>query len=356
MENEDGTRDSPAPGGKPLLRALRGETLPRPPFWLMRQAGRYLPEYREIRARAGSFLDLCFSPELAAEVTLQPIRRFAMDAAILFSDILVVPYGLGQSVVFREGEGPVLAPIRSVEQLHALPSEGFAERVEPVYRTVERVAAALPEETALVGFAGSPWTVATYMVEGGGSRDFARVKGWALADPEGFAVLIDRLVEATVIYLSGQIAAGAEAVQLFDSWAGVLPEPAFRRWVIEPTQRIVAALHQRHPRVPVIGFPRGAGLMYRAYATETKVDALSLDTTVPPAIAHKTLQSLLPLQGNLDPLLVVAGGAAMEAAVGEIRRCFRDGPFIFNLGHGIVPETPVEHVARLAELLRRAPD
>jgi uroporphyrinogen decarboxylase len=355
MGTSEATGPAPTPTGKPLLRALRGEPLERPPFWLMRQAGRYLPEYREVRRRAGSFLAMCYAPELAAEVTLQPIRRFGMDAAILFSDILVVPHGLGQHLEFREGEGPVLQPVRSVADVAALPSADFAQRVAPVYETIDRLRGLLPAETALIGFAGAPWTVATYMVEGGSSRDFTRAKGWAFRDPEGFGVLIDRLVEATIEYLGEQVAAGAEAVQLFDTWAGVLPEAQFRRWVVEPTRRIVAALKRRHPAVPVIGFPRGAGLMYRTYFAETGVDALGLDTTVPCSVARKTLQPMGAVQGNLDPLLLVAGGAAMEAAVAETREAFAGGPFVFNLGHGIVPETPVEHVARLAELLRHSP-
>ncbi len=338
---------------KPLLKALAGETLARPPFWMMRQAGRYLPEYRELRGQAGGFLDMCYSPSFATEATLQPIRRFGMDAAIIFSDILVVPHALGQAVAFREGEGPILGAVRSAADVTALRDGGFAARLAPVYEAIERVAGLLPPETALIGFAGAPWTVATYMVEGGTSRDFAAVKGWAYRDPDGFAVLIDRLVQATVMHLSAQISAGAEAVQLFDSWAGILPEAAFRRWVIEPTRMIVARLHERHPGVPVIGFPRGAGLLYRSYFVETKVDALGLDTVVPCGIAHKTLQTIGPVQGNLDPLLLVAGGKAMEAAILEILEAFRGGPFVFNLGHGIVPETPIEHVARLAELLRQ---
>jgi uroporphyrinogen decarboxylase len=344
------------PPGKPLLRALAGEALALPPVWLMRQAGRYLPEYREIRQRVPGFLDLCFTPELACEVTLQPVRRFGMDAAILFSDILVVAHGLGQKVSFREGEGPVLEPIRSAAEARRLSLDEFSGRVAPVYETVGRVATVLPATTALIGFAGAPWTVASYMVEGGTSRDFAAVKRWAFADPDGFGELIDRLVEATVIYLSGQIAAGAEVVQLFDSWAGVLPERDFMRWVVAPTQRIVRALKENHPRVPVIGFPRGAGLMYRAYFSGSGVTALGLDSTVPPAIARKTLQSIGPVQGNLDPLLLVAGGAAMAESVTAIRRALGDGPFIFNLGHGIVPETPVEHVTELMALLRRPLD
>jgi uroporphyrinogen decarboxylase len=343
----------PEGSGKSLLRALAGEALPLPPVWLMRQAGRYLPEYRELRRRASDFLDLCFRPELAAEATLQPVRRFGMDAAILFSDILVVAHGLGQRVEFREGNGPALDSVRSVVEMRRLSLDQFSERVAPVYETVRRVAASLPPETTLIGFAGAPWTVATYMVEGGSSRDFTAVKRWAFTDPEGFGELIDRLVEATVIYLSGQIAAGAEVVQLFDSWAGVLPEPAFRRWVIEPTKRIMHTLRQHHPRTPVIGFPRGAGLMYRAYFGSSGTTALGLDSTVPPSIARKTLQSMGPVQGNLDPVLLLAGGTAMAESVAEIRQAFADGPFIFNLGHGVLPETPVEHVAALLALLRQ---
>jgi uroporphyrinogen decarboxylase len=338
---------------KPMLRTLRGETVVPPPIWLMRQAGRYLPEYRALRQRVPNFLDLCLTPELAAEATLQPVRRFSVDAAILFSDILVVAHGLGQNVSFREGEGPVLRPVRSPDDVRRLSLDDFDHRVAPVYATVKRVAALLPSDTALIGFAGAPWTVATYMVEGGSSRDFAAVKGWAFADADSFAELIDQLVEATIRYLRGQIAAGAEVVQLFDSWAGVLPEAAFRRWVIEPTRRIVAAIKEHHPGVPVIGFPRGAGLMYRAYFTETEVTALGLDAMVPLGIARKTLQAIGPVQGNLDPLLLVAGGEAMESAVKDILRVLGTGPFVFNLGHGIVPETPPENVARLLDLIRR---
>ena len=341
-----------APETKGLLRVLRGETLPVPPIWLMRQAGRYLPEYRALRQRASGFLDFCRTPALAVEATLQPVRRFGLDAAILFSDILVVPFALGQEVSFVEGEGPVLEPIRSATALRRLSTDDFAERVAPVHETVARVAALLPERTVLIGFAGAPWTVASYMVEGGTSRDFNAVKAFAFADPDGFAALIDRLVDATIAYLVGQVAAGAEVVQLFDSWAGILPEPAFRRWVIEPTRRIVAALRAQYPQLPVIGFPRGAGLMYRAYFRETGVSALSLDSTMPVTIVRKTLQSAGPVQGNLDPVQLVVGGAPMADAVTAIRRSLGQGPFIFNLGHGVLPETPVEHVAELIALVR----
>jgi uroporphyrinogen decarboxylase len=332
---------------KPFLRTLQGGTSRVPPVWLMRQAGRYLPEYRALRAKAPDFLRFCLTPGLATEATLQPIRRFGLDAAILFADILIVPHALGQQVDFREGEGPVLGPLDKRQ-----PGE-VEGRVAPVWETVRRVAAALPKEVALIGFAGAPWTIATYMVEGGSSRDFARVKRRAFAEPEAFALLIDAIVGASVTYLSGQIEAGAEALQLFDSWAGVLPEAEFRRWVIEPTRRIVEALKARHPEVPIIGFPRGAGLLYEAYARESGVDAVSLDPTVPLGWAREHLQARLPVQGNLDPMLLVVGGAPMEQAVQRIREELGRGPLVFNLGHGILPETPPEHVAALVELVRR---
>lgn len=339
---------------KPFLRSLAGEVAARPPFWLMRQAGRYLPEYRELRRSAGSFLELCFTPRRAAEATMQPIRRFGMDAAILFSDILTVPYALGRAVDFREGEGPVLEPLRARGEAEALSCDDVVGRLAPVYETIERVVTVLPPETALIGFAGGPWTVATYMVEGGTSRDFAAVKRFAYGDPDGFSVLIDRLTEATIAHLSAQIGGGVDAVQLFESWAGILDAASFRRFVIAPTQRIVATLKKHHPGVPVIGFPRGAGLMYRAYITETGVSAIGLDSTVPCSVAQRTLQTLVPVQGNLDPILLLIGGAPMERAIGEIVAALAGGPFVFNLGHGVLPDTPVANVARLAEILRRA--
>jgi uroporphyrinogen decarboxylase len=337
---------------KPMLRALAGEVMTSPPVWLMRQAGRYLPEYRAVRKNVADFLQLCFTPELAIEVTLQPIRRYGFDAAILFCDILVVPYGLGQKVAFREGEGPVLDPVRSVADLASLDLAPVRERLAPVYQAVRGIAAAMPPEVALIGFAGSPWTVATYMVEGGTSRDFQTIRLWAYGDPEGFSTLIDLLVAATIEHLSAQIEAGVEIVQLFDTWAGILPEVEFRRFVIEPTRRIVAALSLRHPGVPIIGFPRGAGLLAEAYATETGVTAISLDATMPLNIARDRLQALRPVQGNLDPLLLVVGGDAMAAQVRAIVAALSGGPFIFNLGHGIVPQTPPEHVQRLVDIVR----
>lgn len=341
---------------KLFLAALAGHVVPRPPFWLMRQAGRYLPEYRATRAKAGSFLDLCFAPEMAVEVTLQPLRRYHMDAAILFSDILVVPHALGQKLDYLEGEGPKLDPIRSVEEAKRLSRELFHERLAPVYETVRRLAKTLPETTALIGFAGSPWTVACYMVEGGGTKEFAAVKKWAYGDPEGFSALIDLLVDVTAEYLIAQIDAGAEAVQLFDSWAGVLPAAEFRRFVIEPTRLLVARIKARHPNVPVIGFPRGAGLFYEDYATGAGVDALGLDTTVPVIWAARHLQSRLPVQGNLDPIKMVVGGDALRTAATEILEALSSRPFVFNLGHGVVQSTPPEHVAELSELIRSWPE
>ena len=341
------------PPAKALLRALRGETLRVPPVWLMRQAGRYLPEYRALRETVGDFLDLCLTPELAAEVTMQPLRRFALDAAILFSDILIVPYALGQPLEYRNGEGPVLEPVRSAADIGGLSDGDFGDRIAPVWRTVERVKELLGADTSLIGFAGAPWTVASYMVEGGSSRDFAVVKRWAFSDPEGFGALVDRLVDATIVYLDGQVVAGCEALQLFDSWAGVLPEAAFRRWVIEPTRKIVSALKRAHPEVPIIGYPRGAGLMYRAYQAETGVDTLGLDQTVPPDAARRTLQPFGPVQGNLDPLFLVEGGEPMAHATREVLAALGAGPFIFNLGHGVLPTTPPGHVQALIELVHR---
>jgi uroporphyrinogen decarboxylase len=341
------------PAGQPktLLRALAGETLSIPPWWLMRQAGRYLPEYRQIRAKAGDFVELCLTPALAAELTLQPVRRFAMDGAILFSDILMLPYALGQKLAFREGEGPVLEPIENHSGIARLHLGGAIPRLEPILETVRRVSGSLDPRTALIGFAGSPWTVATYMVEGRGSRDFLRVKSWAYRDPDGFGALIELLIEGTIKHLASQIEAGAELVQLFDTWAGILPEPEFARWVIEPTKRIVASLKGSYPECPVIGFPRAAGLLYERYVSETAVDGVGLDTAVPARLASRRLQPLATVQGNLDPMLLVVGGAALERAVKELRQALGGGPYIFNLGHGVLPETPPENVETLARLL-----
>ncbi len=341
---------------KPLLRALAGEALLSPPWWLMRQAGRYLPEYRQVRAKAGGFVELCLTPELAAELTLQPIRRYGMDGAILFSDILMLPYALGQKLSFREGEGPVLERIEDLAAVARLDPSRVGSSLDPVFETARRVREALEPRTTLIGFAGAPWTVATYMVEGGGSRDFRRVKSWAYRDPQGFDALIDLLAEATIEYLSGQIEAGAEVVQLFDSWAGILPELAFVRWVIEPTRRIVTALKGRFANYPLIGFPRGAGMLHERYLRETGVDGIGIDTAVPPGYALGTLQPHGTVQGNLDPVLLIVGGAALEEAVRGLRHMLCRGPYIFNLGHGVLPETPPENVQALARLLTEPMD
>jgi uroporphyrinogen decarboxylase len=336
---------------KPLLRALAGETLSFPPWWLMRQAGRYLPEYRQVRARADDFVELCLTPPVAAELTLQPIRRYGMDGAILFSDILMLPYALGQRLAYHEGEGPVLERVEDSAGVAKLDPSRIGSCLEPVFETVRRVSGALDPRTALIGFAGAPWTVATYMVEGGGSRDFRRVKSWAYRDQKGFAALIDLLVEGTIEYLAGQIEAGAEVVQLFDSWAGVLPEAAFLRWVVEPTRRIVAALKLRCPNCPVIGFPRGAGMLHEYYLHETGIAGINIDTAVPAGYAHRNLQPYGAVQGNLDPVLLIAGGAALEEGVRGLRRVLGERPYIFNLGHGVLPETPPENVQVLGRLL-----
>jgi uroporphyrinogen decarboxylase len=339
---------------KSLIRALHGEIQARPNFWFMRQAGRYLPEYREIRAKAKNFVQLCLTPDLAAEITLQPVRRFAMDAAILFSDILMVPYALGQKLEFREGEGPVLEPVRTAADIARLVDQrGDAlSRLAPIFETVRRVKDGLPLDTALIGFAGAPWTVAAYMIEGGGSRDYVTARRLAASDPALFQRLIDLLVETTSNYLLAQIDAGAEALQIFDSWAGVLSHEEFERWAIEPVRRIIARLQAKHPAVPIIAFPRGAGMHYLDYAAETGADAVGIDSSITPEWAAKVLQPQAAIQGNLDPLLLIVGGKAMEEATLRILTALGRGPFVFNLGHGILPDTPLAHVARLCELIR----
>ena len=336
-------------GQKRLLRALRGEVQERPPIWLMRQAGRYLPEYRALRAKAGSFLELCYSPELAAEITLQPLRRFPLDAAILFADLPLVADALGQKLDYRDGEGPVLEPIRSAADLARLDVSGLHQRLAPVYETARRVTAALPADTALIGFAGAPWTLATYMVEGGGSPDHAHSKRWAFGDPAGFQRLIDLLVEATAAYLERQIEAGAEAVQIFDSWAGTLPAAAFARWCVEPVAAIVHRLKARHPDIPVIAFPRGAAFGYEGYARATGAAAVGIDSTVPLSWAAAVLQPVSCVQGNLDPQLLVVGGTPMRQEAQRILQVLGRGPLVFNLGHGITQATPPEHVGQLVE-------
>ena len=318
----------------------------------MRQAGRYLPEYRDVRARAGSFLDLCYAPELAAEVTLQPIKRYAFDAAILFSDILIVPHALGQSLDFREGEGPVLEPIETAGDLARLSLEGTGGRFGSIFETVERVSGALSDDVALIGFCGAPWTVASYMIAGRGTSDQAPARAFAYGDENGFQALIDLIVAASIDYLAGQIEAGAHAVQIFDSWAGNLPDDQFARWSIAPCAAIAGAIKARYPHVPIIGFPRAAGPGYVAFAEQTGVDGVGCDTSLALSWISSQLQPKVAVQGNLDPLLLVAGGEIMERRVREILDALSGGRFIFNLGHGIVPATPPEHVARLVELVK----
>ena len=336
---------------KPLLDVLKGSKADTPPIWLMRQAGRYLPEYRALRAEKGGFLALATDPEAAAEVTLQPIRRFGFDGAILFSDILMVPWALGQDLSFGVGEGPRLAPALVDTALAAL--EAVPERLDPVYATVAKVAAALPPETTFLGFAGSPWTVATYMVAGQGSKDQGETRRAAYRDPQAFAEIIDAIAAMTVDYLSAQIENGVEAVQLFDSWAGSLSPAQFERWVIAPNAAIVAGLKARHPDTPIIGFPKGAGGKLPAYARETGVHALGLDETVDPLWADANLPKHMPVQGNLDPLALIAGGAALDEAIDRVLAAFADRPHIFNLGHGILPDTPIEHVEALLARVRK---
>ena len=341
---------------KRMIRALNGEILDRPPFWLMRQAGRYLPEYREVRKQSKSFLSLCYSPDLAVEVSLQPLRRYHMDAAIVFCDILVIPDALSQQVQFLEGEGPVLDPLRSLEDVQRLSRDRIHDHLAPVYETVSRLSQEIPEQTALIGFAGAPWTVAVYMVEGRGGTDCSRVLQWANDAPDEFQVLMDLLVESTADYLIRQIESGAEIIQLFDSWAGVLNEDQFRRWSIEPMQKIVARLKQSFPEVPIIGFPRNVGTLAEAYVRETGVDGVSLDQITPLDWIAETLQPLCTVQGNLDNELLVTGGEELDRDVVKILKALSTGPFIFNLGHGVMQQTPPEHVGRVADLILGWPE
>ncbi|WP_174274893.1 uroporphyrinogen decarboxylase [Sphingomonas bacterium] len=334
-----------------LLAVLRGERRDPPPVWLMRQAGRYLPEYRALREEKGGFLALCYDPEAAAEITLQPIRRFGFDGAILFSDILIVPHALGQDLWFEAGEGPRLAPPMTDGLLDGLVADH--SRLETIAETVRRVVAQLPAETTMIGFAGSPWTVATYMVAGQGSKDQGAARRLAYGDPHAFARLIAAITATTIDYLCLQIDAGVMAVQLFDSWAGSLAPDQFRRWVIEPNRAIVEALHTRRPGVPMIGFPKGIGEKLPEYARDTGFDAIGIDETIDPVWADQALPPALPVQGNLDPLALVAGGDALDRAVAAVRAAFANRPHIFNLGHGILQDTPIVHVERLLAMLRQ---
>jgi uroporphyrinogen decarboxylase len=339
---------------KPLLRVLAGTPESIPPIWLMRQAGRYLPEYRAIRERAESFLDLCFDAKRAAEITLQPIRRFGFDAAILFSDILVVPHALGQHVTFAEGEGPRLAAIEDAAALNGLRREVDHAELEPVYETIALVKPQLRPTVALLGFCGAPWTLATYMIGGGGTVDQRPARLFAYEFPDAFAKLIDILVEASAGYLVRQFAAGVDAVQIFDTWAGNLPAEEFRRWCIRPCARIAEAVRKQVHGAPIIGFPRGAGTGLTSYLDAVAVDAVGIDSTVELAFARDHIQVRRPIQGNLDPLALLAGGPALDRSTDAILAAFSQGPFIFNLGHGVLPDTPIAHVERLVARVRGA--
>jgi len=319
---------------------------------MMRQAGRYLPEYREVRAKAGGFLDLCFTPELAAEVTLQPIRRFNFDAAIIFSDILVVPHALGRDVRFEVGEGPRLDPLDTPDKVGTLASTGDFTKLEPVFEALRRVRRELDPKIALIGFCGAPWTVATYMVAGHGTPDQAPARMMAYRHPEAFAQIIDTIVESSIQYLLGQLAAGADVLQIFDTWAGVLPPREFQRWSVEPTMRIVQGVRRQVPDAKIIGFPRGAGALLPGYVEATGVDAVSIDWTAEPSLIREKVQSRVAVQGNLDPLVLITGGDALDRGVDDVLVNFAGGRLIFNLGHGIQPETPIAHVEQMVKRVR----
>ena len=351
------TQSTSVPGSgntsdKPFLRVFAGDVVSPPPIWMMRQAGRYLPEYREVRAGISSFLEFCYTPDAAVEVTLQPLRRFGFDASILFADILVIPDALGQEVAFKEGEGPVLTPIRDVAGLEQLDVEGVVDNLAPVFETLRRLTVEIPPTTGLIGFAGSPWTVAVYMVEGRGRTECERARGWAYRAPDEFQRLMDILVDATSRYLVAQVNAGAEVLQLFDSWAGVLSVSQFRSLVIEPTRRIVENVKAQAPHVPIIGFPRQGGVMIPEYVAETGVDGVSLDHSVPLDWAMREIPETCVLQGNLDNRLLVVGGAALDQGVDDILAQTKGRRFVFNLGHGIVPQTPAENVQRVIDRIR----
>jgi uroporphyrinogen decarboxylase len=341
-----------APPVKPFLEVLSGRQQRVPPLWMMRQAGRYLPEYRDVRAKAGGFLDLCFTPELAAEVTLQPIRRFAFDAAIIFSDILVIPYALGRDVRFEVGEGPRLDPLDTPDKVGTLASTGDFTKLEPVFEALRRVRRELDPKVALIGFCGAPWTVATYMVAGHGTPDQAPARMMAYRHPDAFAKIIDTIVDNSIHYLLGQLAAGADVLQIFDTWAGVLPPREFQRWSVEPTRRIVQGVRKKVPDAKIIGFPRGAGALLPGYVEATGVDAVSIDWTAEPSLIRDKVQNRVAVQGNLDPLALIAGGDALDRSIDDVLANFAAGRLIFNLGHGIQPETPIAHVEHMVKRVR----
>ena len=334
-----------------ILKVLDGETVYPPPLWMMRQAGRYLPEYREVRKKAGSFLDLCYAPALATEVTMQPIRRFGFDAAILFSDILVVPHALGRKLTFSEGKGPLLEPILP-EEISALSPEKFHVNLRPVYEAVSKIRAELSPDKALIGFCGAPWTVATYMIAGHGTPDQAPARLFAYRHAEAFDALLKLLADVSAEYLITQLEAGADAVQIFDSWSGVLDEDMFQRACVLPVKRIVDKVRAVRPDARIVGFPKGAGSLYDTYRSDTGVTALGLDWAVPVSQAQR-LQVQGPVQGNLDPLRLVAGGKALDEGVDRVLKTLGKGPLIFNLGHGITPEAPIAHVEQMIARVRK---
>ncbi|MBX2834325.1 MAG: uroporphyrinogen decarboxylase [Micavibrio sp.] len=340
---------------KKILKVLQGECFDVPPFWFMRQAGRYLPEYRELRAEKGGFLAMAFDPKAACEITLQPIRRFQMDAAIIFSDILVVPMALGQHLEFVAGEGPKLEALADTQDLCRLSDKHF-DVLDPVFEALNLTRAGLKQEgfesTALIGFAGAPWTVATYMIEGGSSKDFYKTRLWSYRDPEGFQALMDMLVETTARYLIKQVEAGAEALQIFDSWSGALDPISFEKWSIAPTKEIIARVKAVHPDVPIIGFPKGAGHNLEKYVCETGIDGVGIDQFTPLDYVSSNIQTKIPVQGNLDPFALLAGGETLDRAAKEVLDSLKGRPFIFNLGHGINKDTPPENVERLVKIIR----
>lgn len=339
--------NQPVSQQRKMMRVLDGERLKTPPIWMMRQAGRYLDEYREVRKQAGGFLDLCYNPELATEVTLQPIRRFGFDAAILFSDILVIPDALKVGVRFEEGRGPILETV-DPQRIARLEPENSLAHLAPVLETVSRLRAELPAETTLLGFCGAPWTVATYMIAGHGTPDQGPARQFALNEPEAFQALMDVLVEASSDYLIAQLDAGADAVQIFDSWASVLDEDQFKKWCVAPVKAIVARVRSKRPDAKIIGFPKGIGAFYKGYGASTGIDMVGLDWTMPMSYARE-IQSELPIQGNLDPKRLIAGGAALDEGIDAILENLADGPLVFNLGHGVTPDTPVDHVSQMVK-------
>jgi uroporphyrinogen decarboxylase len=336
-----------------VLEVLKGKTVWPPPVWMMRQAGRYLPEYRETRAQAGSFLDLCYSPDFAVEVTLQPIRRYGFDASILFSDILVIPDALDRNLRFEEGRGPLLDPLCAAD-IADLDGSGMHSHLAPVYETVRRLRQQLPDETTLLGFCGAPWTVATYMIAGHGTPDQAPARLFSYRHEAEFSALISLLAQMSADYLIAQVDAGADAVQIFDSWSGVLDETSFEKWCVEPVAAMVKKVKSVHPDVPIIGFPKGAGSLYNDYGRATGVDALGLDWSVPLSQAKALQKSGFPVQGNLDPMRLIAGGEALNEGIDAILAALGDGPLIFNLGHGVTPDTPPENVGAMVERVRQA--